>query len=214
MTQPMPWMKPPMTCPRSTPGLIERPMSISKSTRGTRQLAGEAIDLDFGDRRALRVVEKRIAAAGLAIEIDARRGVETAGAEIDAVPAGRVAELAESAIAAAGLRLSNTSPSRTRRSRPTRSSPISSARKPPGGELGQPRFDLPARFDRRRAVQIGAGRGGGRRRVGDSFPSTSASRSRGPTAMPNSSATSWRIFMFSPWPISVPPVETCTVPSV
>ena len=30
---------------------------------------------------------------------------------------------------------------------------------------------------------------------------------------PNSSATSWRIFVFRPWPISVPPVETCTVPS-
>ena len=29
----------------------------------------------------------------------------------------------------------------------------------------------------------------------------------------NWSATSWRILVFSPWPISVPPVETWTVPS-
>ena len=33
-------------------------------------------------------------------------------------------------------------------------------------------------------------------------------------SIPNSSATSWRIFVFSPWPISVPPVDTCTLPSV
>jgi len=32
-------------------------------------------------------------------------------------------------------------------------------------------------------------------------------------SMANSSATSWRILVFTPCPISVAPVETCTVPS-
>ena len=47
------------------------------------QLAGEAIDLDFGNRGALRVIEEWIAATGLAVVVDAGRGVETVGAEID-----------------------------------------------------------------------------------------------------------------------------------
>ena len=33
------------------------------------------------------------------------------------------------------------------------------------------------------------------------------------TGSANWSATSWRILVFSPCPISVPPVETCTEPS-
>jgi len=36
VTHPIPWINPPTICPRSIPGLIDSPMSISKSTRGTR----------------------------------------------------------------------------------------------------------------------------------------------------------------------------------
>ena len=75
------------------------------------ELAGEAIDLDLGDGRALRVVQERSAAAGLAVVVDAGRGVEAVGAEVDAVAAGRGAELAEVACAASGLRRSKTMPS-------------------------------------------------------------------------------------------------------
>ena len=84
-----------MIWPRSTPGLIERPMSISRSTRGTRSSPVKRSIEHFGHGGALRVVEERRALAGLAVEVDAGRGVEAAGAEVDALAAGFGAELAE-----------------------------------------------------------------------------------------------------------------------
>ena len=104
----MPWMNPPMTWPRSTPGLIERPMSISRSTRGTRSSPVKRSIEHFGDRGALRVIEERRALAGFAIEIDARRGVEAAGAQIDALAAGLGTKLAERQSARSGRRVSKT----------------------------------------------------------------------------------------------------------
>src|SRR4051812_32002488 len=56
------------------------------------QLAGEAIDFHFGNGRALRVVQKRIATARVAVVVDAGRGVEATGAEIDSFASGRPAK--------------------------------------------------------------------------------------------------------------------------
>ena len=65
---------------------------------------------------------------------------------------------------------------------------------------------------RRGAVEIGA-RGGGRGRGVVVFFGGGRHDEHAGSGSPNSSATIWRIFVFSPCPISVPPVETCTVPS-
>ena len=65
------------------PGLIGTPASISRSTRSTRQLAGQPIDPHFGDRGAVGEIEKGMPLARLAIEIDAGRCIEAALAEVD-----------------------------------------------------------------------------------------------------------------------------------
>ena len=128
------------------------------------QLAGEAIDEHLGDRGALRVIEERRALAGLAIEIDARRGVEAAGAQIDAVAAGLGAKLAErdSLLGPAAVEHVAVAKLHVRADAPR---PGLGIGQPRGRESPQPPLDLPAGLDGGRAVEIGAGRGGRRRRV-------------------------------------------------
>ena len=67
------------------PGLIDLPASMIRSTRGDFQFAGEAVDEDFAARDAVGEIQERRAASGLAVEIDAGRGVEPALAEADAL---------------------------------------------------------------------------------------------------------------------------------
>ena len=67
------------------------------------QLAGEAIDLHFGGGRALREIEKRIAAAGFAVVIDARRGVKAAGPEIDPLAPGGRSRIRQMSIRCCGI---------------------------------------------------------------------------------------------------------------
>src|SRR5207237_3899256 len=52
------------------------------------ELAGEAVDFDFGCRCSIRVVEEGGAFAGIPVEIDAWGGVEAALAEVHSVEIG------------------------------------------------------------------------------------------------------------------------------
>ena len=75
---------------------VDRPADIDQQIDPRHaQLAGEAVDEHLGHGGALRVIEERSSLARLAIEIDARRGVKAAGAQIDALAAGLGTELAE-----------------------------------------------------------------------------------------------------------------------
>ncbi len=161
----------------------------------------------------MRVVEERRALAGLAIEVDAGRGVEAAGAEVDALAAGVGAQRAEgdADFGAAGVEDGVVGEAHVARRGREALGRIGEA---VGGELREAPLDLLAGVDRGGAVEVGARREAA---VGEVLLFFSVrvgiSRTRS-GSRPNSSATSWRIFVFTPWPISVPPVETCTVPSV
>ena len=100
-----------MTWPRSMPGLIELADVHQQVDARDGQLAGEAVDQHLAARDAVGVVEERRAAAGLAVEVDAGRGVEAALAEVDALLVGLAADVLERDRARAGAR-------RRRRGRP------------------------------------------------------------------------------------------------
>ena len=111
VSQPTPWMKPPSIWPRSTSGEIESPTSSRISARSRRYIAGEAVDLHFGNRRAVREVVERLAAAGLRVEVNFGRAVVALREERDALPVGGLARLRrrDRALAAARIRLEATS---------------------------------------------------------------------------------------------------------
>ena len=110
VTQPMPWTNPPITWPRSMAGLSDRPRSIRISTRVTVSSPVNRSIIHLGNGGAVGEIEKRIAAAGLAIEIDPGRGIEAARTEVDALLIGQPDKLGEIRAGSPGLRMSTHAP--------------------------------------------------------------------------------------------------------
>ena len=103
--------------------------------------------------------------ARLAIEIDARRGVEAAGAQIDALAAGLGAQLAERNPHAPAGGCRSTWPSRNCTCDADAAKPGLRIGQPPAANRRSRRLIVRQASHRRRAVEIGAGRRGRRRRV-------------------------------------------------
>ena len=82
------------------------------------------------------------------------------------------------------------------------------------GESDEAGFDLGRGIESGGAVEVRAGRSGGRRRCWHSCRCAWKQRERLQSGKPRSSATSWRMRVCTPWPISVAPVVTITLPSV
>ena len=154
-----------MTCPRSTPGLIDRPMSISKSTRGTRSSPVKRSIKHLGDRGSLRVIKKRRALPGFAIEIDARRRVEAARTQIDALAARLGTKLAERNPHLRPPAVEHMLVAKLARASSMAMMPGSQSASRPAANRRNRRLIASASPHRRRAVEVGAGRRRRRRRV-------------------------------------------------
>ena len=145
---------------------IDRPADVDEQIDPRhREFAREPVDPHLRHRGALRVVKKRIAAAGLAVVVDAGRGVEAAGAEVDAVAAGRRAGCGEVEPLVGRPAVEDRPVGEDDVLGRLREAEIGRGELPrsPGGE---PSADGPAGLDGGRTVQVGARRGGGGRGVG------------------------------------------------
>ena len=194
-------------------GLSERPMSMRMSTRVTDSSPVRRSISTSDDGGAVGEVEERVAPAGLAVEVDAGRGVEARvrrGRRAPRRPAGRARRRRADR---PGRRTSNT-PAALETDVRRR------GRDPVGG-----RGEVPARPPRR----AGPSSVSQARSAAVPFRSVLAEAAVGEVLLffsvevgitrtasigsANASATIWRILVLSPWPISVPPVETWIVPS-
>ena len=92
-------------------GRVDRPAEVEQDVNPRdRKLAGESVDHNFGNGRSVRVVQERRALAGLAVEVDAGRGVESSRSQVDAIGVGQPHELAETDPVDRGRCGSNTHP--------------------------------------------------------------------------------------------------------
>ncbi len=117
-------------------------------------LARERIDHDLGDRRAVGEVQERTAAERGGVPADLRRAVEAGRGERHPRRMGRRRELGEGQDVMAGARLV-----------PTEFDRLGCHAEALGGDHRKARLDVARRAHGRGAVEIGAGRGGGRGRV-------------------------------------------------
>ena len=128
--------------------------------------AGQAVDQDLDRRGPVGEVEERVAPAGLAVEVNAGRGVEAPGPEVHPLLVGPADQVLERDPAArAGGRRSRRPP-RRRRARATAAIPSLGRGQEP---RRRPRPAAPLRIsagpDGGHPVEVGAGRGGRRRGV-------------------------------------------------
>lgn len=121
------------------------------------QFAGEAVDLDLGDRRAVGEVEERRPLARIAVQVHPGRGIEPALAERDAFEVGTLDEFGKGHAAIRGALVPDETfgELHVRRRRGEAAGRVGEERR---GEVGEASLDPTRRVERGGAVQVRAAR--------------------------------------------------------